>query len=82
MTSYLVLCGALKNKLPGTKTIPDFIAGKSRKAYYKALEAADKSWTEGKEINLTEMEDLLESLLSRQLLTVIEDAKSTKRLKK
>ena len=82
MTSYLVLCAALKSKLPGTKTIPDFIAEESREAYYDALEAADRSWRERKEVNLSEMENLLENLLARQLLTVIEDAKNTKHPKK
>ncbi len=42
--------------------------------YYKALEAADAAWRE-KKIDVSEMEQLLESLLANQLYTVVEAAK-------
>lgn len=66
--SYLLLCLRLGYRLPGTNTIPEQIA-KDKKPYYKALEAADKVW-EAKKIDLSELEDLLSSLLANQLVEV------------
>lgn len=74
IASYIVLCAALGSRLPGTETIPDFIAGDYRKQYYDALEAADKIYKENNAINLSEMEKLLTELLSKQLLSVVNNA--------
>jgi len=45
--SYLVLCAKLGFRLPGNKTIPDFIV-ESREPYYTALRKADAAWSDGK----------------------------------
>lgn len=66
--SYLLLCLRLGYRLPGTNTIPDQIV-KDKGPYYRALEAADKTW-EGKKIDLSELEDLLSALLANQLVGV------------
>ena len=70
--SYLVLCAKLGFRLPGSKTIPDFIV-ESREPYYAALRKADTAWSEGT-LDLTEMESLMGSLLADQLLGVYEQA--------
>lgn len=70
--SYLLLCARLGYRLPGTNTIPDQIS-KDKNPYYKALEAADKAWSE-KNINLTVLEELLGKLLANQLLSVHQQA--------
>lgn len=72
--SYLVLCVRLGYVLPGTQTIPEQIS-RNKNPYYKALEAADQANAAGN-IDLTEMEKLLESLLAAQLVSVIDAAKS------
>jgi len=72
--SYLVLCVKLGHKLPGARTIPEFIA-RDKKPYYKALEAADESWKRG-ELDLSDMEELLKSCLAAQLIDVVEQASS------
>lgn len=70
--SYLVLCAKLGFRLPGNKTIPDLIV-ESREPYYTALRRADAAWSGG-ELDLTEMESLMESLLADQLLDVYAQA--------
>jgi Fic family protein len=70
--SYMVLCIRLGYLLPGKRTIPDQIA-EDRTPYYKALEAADRSWAEGR-VDLAEMEELLSGMLARQLVAVHKDA--------
>ena len=70
--SYLVLCAKLGFRLPGNKTIPDLIV-ESREPYYTALRKADAAWNGG-ELDLTEMESLMESLLADQLLDVYAQA--------
>ena len=70
--SYLVLCAKLGFRLPGSKTIPDLIV-ESREPYYIALRKADAAWGRG-ELDLTEMESLMESLLADQLLDVYSQA--------
>lgn len=74
--SYLLLCLRLGYRLPGTKTIPEQIA-KNKGPYYKALEAADKTWGAGK-IDLSGLEDLLSALLANQLVGVHEQATGKK----
>lgn len=70
--SYLILCLRTGYLLPGKRTIPDQIA-ENRTPYYKALETADEHAREGR-LDLTEMEQLLEHLLAKQLVAVLEDA--------
>jgi Fic family protein len=72
--SYLILCVRLGTRLPGTATIPEQIA-LNRDPYYKALEAADNSAT-GSTVDLSLMENLLESLLANQLVSVLRAAKA------
>ena len=72
--SYLVLCARLGYVLPGTITIPEQIS-KNKTPYYEALEAADKAYASGK-LDLTIMEQLLESLLANQLVSVLDSART------
>jgi Fic family protein len=74
VVSYLVLCVRLGYVLPGTTTIPEQIS-KNKDPYYQALEAADKANASGN-LDLTEMERLLESLLANQLVSVLDSARS------
>jgi Fic family protein len=67
--SYLVLSVRLKMKIPGEPTIPELVTA-NRDAYYAALEKADGGGPD----SLAEMESLLESLLAKQLLTVVSEA--------
>lgn len=73
--SYLVLCVKLRNRLPGTPTIPDLIA-EEKGPYYQALESADAAWTEGS-LDLTVLEALLEGYLAAQLVSAVEEARGT-----
>jgi Fic family protein len=72
--SYLVLCVRLGTRLPGTSTIPEQIA-ENRDPYYEALEAADSNATDST-VDLSKMEALLESLLAKQLVSVLRAAKA------
>jgi Fic family protein len=63
--SYVVLSIRAGAILPGTPTIPDQIVD-NRKPYFDALDAADTAWREGR-VDLSQMEELLSSLLARQL---------------
>jgi Fic family protein len=67
--SYLVLCVRLGYRLPGTRTIPEQIAG-NKTPYYDALEAADAG-------DLGPLEDLLSGHLATQLLDVHKAAVSS-----
>jgi Fic family protein len=64
--AYLVLCVAAGALLPGRNTIPEQIVS-SRKAYYDALEAADRADRNGS-IDLSAMETLLGDMLAKQLV--------------
>jgi Fic family protein len=66
--SYLVLCSGLGHRLPGTLTIPDQIV-EHRQPYYAALDAADLAWGKG-QLDVSVMEELMSSLLARQLVDV------------
>ena len=70
--SYLVLCARLGFVLPGTKTIPEQIV-EHRGPYYEALQRADAAW-EGGRLDLSQMEDLMSSLLAKQLVAIHEAA--------
>jgi Fic family protein len=65
VVSYLILCAHSGKELPGDLTIPEQIA-RNKKPYYKALEAADFELKKG-QIELSELEKLLKSLLANQL---------------
>jgi Fic family protein len=71
--SYLVLCMKMGGRIPGTRTIPDLIAA-NKAPYYKALEVADKNSASGEQIDLTELEEVLGSLLADQLVSALEEA--------
>jgi|SRR6187402_122089 len=72
--SYLILCMKLGYVLPGKRTIPDQIA-EDKTPYYKALEAADTAWEDGK-IDLTDMKQLLNAMLAEQLLQIHQEGDS------
>ena len=65
--SYLLLCLRLGYRLPGANTIPAQIS-QDKNSYYKALEAADKEWSQ-KKIDLSQLEELLADLLANQLVS-------------
>ena len=72
MVSYLVLSVKLGMLLPGQNTIPDQIVD-NRSPYFDALEAADAAAAAGK-IDLSKMEELIEGMLAKQLMGVMESA--------
>ncbi len=63
--SYLILCIRLGFKLPGEKTIPDFIAD-NKSSYYQAIDAADAAALKG-QIDVSEMEIVLKDVAAAQL---------------
>lgn len=63
--SYLVLCIKLGLRLPGHKTIPEFIA-EDKGPYYSAIDRADSAAKEGR-TDVTAMERILKDALTRQL---------------
>lgn len=71
--AYFVLCAKIGYRLPGHVTLPEQIAA-NKPPYYTALEQADGHWVDGK-LDLTDLEQLLDECLARQLLTAYEDAK-------
>ena len=70
--AYLVLCVAVKMRLPGTNTIPEQIS-RNKQPYYEALESADKT-TDVNHSDLGAMEEMLSSMLAEQLLSVHKEA--------
>ncbi|MBD3679657.1 MAG: Fic family protein [Rhodobacteraceae bacterium] len=68
MFSYMVLCGRLRQILPGTKTIPEQIS-ENKQPYYDALEAADQQYKKGR-VDVAQMESLLEDYLAKQLVDI------------
>jgi Fic family protein len=70
--SYMVMCCKLGYVLPGKQTIPDQIS-ENKQPYYEALEAVDESLRAG-EVNLAKVEEMLSSMLGRQLYAVHIDA--------
>jgi Fic family protein len=65
IASYVVLSVRAGAILPGTPTIPDQIVD-NRNPYFDALDAADFAWKEGR-VDVSKMEELLGTLLARQL---------------
>lgn len=72
--SYLVLCIRLRALLPGKLTIPEQIE-KNRTPYYRALEAADDAWDEGK-IDLSAMKQLIAAMLAKQLHAIYQESEA------
>ena len=62
---YYLLCVRSGSLLPGRKIVPERIR-EDRKAYERALIAADRAWDEG-HLDFTAMEDYLAGLLQAQL---------------
>ena len=72
--SYLVLCIHLRALLPGRTTIPEQIE-QDRSPYYKALEAADQAWAEGR-VDLSAMKALLAAMLAKQLHAIYQQSEA------
>lgn len=72
--SYLILCVRMGYLLPGRLTIPEQIEA-DKTPYYRALEAADVAWAEGK-IDVSKMKELLSAMLATQLVGVHGDSES------
>ncbi|MDP9053569.1 MAG: Fic family protein [Acidobacteriota bacterium] len=70
--SYMVMCCKLGYVLPGKQTIPDQIS-ENKQPYYEALEAVDESLRAG-EVNLAKLEEMLSTMLGRQLYAIHADA--------
>jgi Fic family protein len=68
ITSYVVLCIKLGAVLVGLPTIPDQIVD-NRVPYFDALDAADAALRAGA-LDVSAMEELLSTLLARQLMSV------------
>jgi Fic family protein len=75
--SYFVLCARLGYILPGENSIPAQIEA-DRKPYFDALEAADRSFEQGR-LDVSMMEALLDGLLARQFLDVLNRASGANR---
>lgn len=71
--AYFVLCAKIGYRLPGQVTLPEQIAV-NKAPYYAALEQADGHWLESK-LDLSDLEQLLDECLAKQLVTAYEDAK-------
>lgn len=73
--SYIVLSVRLDYRIPGSRTIPLQIS-EDRRPYFDALDSADDEAAEGR-LDVSKMEQLIESLLAEQLYSVIEDARGS-----
>lgn len=62
--SYLVLCVRLRQRLPGDRTMPEFISDE-KSPYYAGLEVADEAYKKGT-IDVSKLEAYLHELLMRQ----------------
>lgn len=71
--SYVVMSIKLDSILPGTPTIPDQIAS-DKAPYYNALEIADSAWLETGQVDVSTLEQMLETMLARQLLSATREA--------
>ncbi len=63
--SYLVLCAFACQALPGERTAVEML-GWQKQAYYRALEAADEAWRDGR-LDVSALRTLLEALVKKQL---------------
>jgi Fic family protein len=73
--SYILLSIKLDSLLPGTKTIPDQIAA-DKKPYYAALETADAAWKQRRQVDVSELEQMLSGMLAGQLLQAAKEAET------
>lgn len=64
--SYLVLCVRLRQRLPGDRTMPEFISDE-KSPYYKGLEAADDAYLKNRTIDVSALEGHLQDLLVKQV---------------
>ena len=71
--SFFVLSVRLGFVLPGSPTLPELVIA-HRADYEDALDAADAAYKNGKAIDVSKMEQLIESLLAKQLHRVYEMA--------
>lgn len=71
--SYVTLNIKLNSLLPGAQTIPDQIAS-DKTPYYEALEAADEVWRTENRVDVSVMEEMLSSMLAKQLLAAVHEA--------
>jgi Fic family protein len=71
--SYVVLSSKLDGLLPGTPTIPEQIAA-DKEPYYQGLEAADDAWRATGQVNVSNLENMLNSMLAAQLLSATKEA--------
>lgn len=74
--SYVVLSIRLGYRLPGTPTIPEQIV-ENREPYFTALDAADAASKENR-VDVSKMEAMLQGMLAKQLMGVIQSAGSKK----
>ena len=72
--SFFVLSTKVGGVLPGTPTLPELVI-EHRADYENALDQADAAWKENR-LNVTAMENLISSLLAKQLAHVHELAGS------
>jgi len=70
--SYLVLCLKIGYPIYGSNTVPEQIS-RDKRPYYEALEQCDAA-NQDHRIDVSPLENLLETLLARQLLAVLGDA--------
>jgi Fic family protein len=70
--SFFVFSMKLGFVLPGTPTLPELVI-QHRSDYEDALDLADDAWKEGR-VEVSAMEELIESLLAKQLARVYEMA--------
>jgi Fic family protein len=73
--AYYVLCAKVGYLLPGHETVPEQIAA-DKTPYYEALEAADEA-LENDNLDLSALENMLDSQIAVQLLSAYEDAKNS-----
>jgi Fic family protein len=72
VVSYVALSVRLNSLLPGSPAIPDQIAA-NKQPYYEALEEADDGWKRDRLV-LYKVENMLEAMLAKQLLSATEEA--------
>jgi hypothetical protein len=70
--TFFVLSTKIGSVLPGTPTLPELVI-QHRTAYEDALDLADAAWKESR-VDVSAMEQLIESLLAKQLAHVYEMA--------
>ena len=75
IVSYVILCAKFGFRLPGTKTIPEQIAG-NKEPYYATLEQADSAFDNGV-IDVGAIENLIEASLRIQLQDAVKNKGAT-----